>query len=430
MFAIDMLNGIHFLYPSMPSINVRFLAGRLGESLPWLYDPPLTAIGWTQVGIFPYMTAIGLFMPTDLLFSLIFFFLARKGLQVGMAMYGYEQGVFGGGGLVPSPPYFSEQTWGAVFALFVGAAASSRGYLRELWAHVRANTAFTGDEVRPRTALAGLALSLGGLVAIGLLCGLSPVLVLAYMGAFLVFSVVLTRMRAQLGPPIHEFAFVGPHQLVLDLAGSQALNEATTVRVYSLFFVTNRIHRTLPMPYQLEGYKLAEGSGLRSRTVFWTMLAATALGVAAGNIAYIHHGYVYGAVPAAGETTGAVRTITEQQRPANPYAVVAMLVGFLIVMGLDAIRFRVPGFPLHPVGYALSMNYGIDYCWFGLLIVLLVKGMVQRYYGLKGYEKLRLAAIGVILGEFAAEAIWSGYSMITHVTTYSVSFYNRVGWLQ
>lgn len=36
----------------------------------------------------------------------------------------------------------------------------------------------------------------------------------------------------------------------------------------------------------------------------------------------------------------------------------------------------------------------------------------------------------VILGEFAAELIWSTYSMLTQSVAYSISFYNRAGWLK
>ena len=125
-----MLNGFAFLYPSLPAIKVRFLAGRLMDVITSMTQPPWVSLGWTSVGIFPYMAAIGLFMPTDLLFSCVFFFMARKGLQFAMEAYGYEQGVFGGSWLVPAAPYFSEQTWCAVFALFVGAVISSRSYLR------------------------------------------------------------------------------------------------------------------------------------------------------------------------------------------------------------------------------------------------------------------------------------------------------------
>lgn len=431
MFAIDILNGLAFLYPNVPSLNVRYLVSRLTDVLPWTDNMPWTPIGWTSITIIPYMSAIGIFMPTDLLFSCVFFFFVRKGSQVLLASYGYEQGVFGGGGLIPSAPYFSEQTWGAFFGLFIGAVMAARPYLGELWRAIKAGTRLTPGEMPPRRALIGLAACLAGLGVIGLLCRLSPWTVIAYVLVFLVFSVALTRMRAQLGPPLHELAFLGPNQLVLDIWGGKALTEAANVRLYHLFFVTNRIHRTDPMPYQLEGYKLAEGTGFTPRGVFWTLLGATLAGVIVGQLAYALHGYVFGAQPSWQDANTALRQMSEQRHDPNPAAMLSIVLGFSVVMLLDAIRFRVPGFPLHPVGYALSMNFGIDYFWFGLLIVLLIKVMTQRYFGLKGYEKLRLAAIGVILGEFAAELIWSVIYLTTHITTYSVSFYGRgIGWLK
>lgn len=430
LFAVDLLNGVSFLVPSVPSVNVRFLAGRLGDALPWLDAPPWTALGWLQVGIFPYMAAIGVFMPSDLLFSLIFFFWARKALQVGMETCGYEQGVFGGGGLVPSAPYFSEQTWGAVAALLLAAVVNARGYLREVSRHVLRGSAFTADELRPRSAALGLALCMGGLVALCAAAGIPVWVSLAYVVAFLAFSAVLARMRAQVGPPIHEMAFMGPHQLVVAFGGSGTLGEADTARVYHLFFMANRIHRSHPMPHQLEGLKLAEGSGVSARALTWLILGATVAGALGGMLAYLHRGYVHGAQPAWGEASSAVRTLTEQRHPPNATAVAAMLVGFGIVVGLDALRFRMPGFPLHPVGYALSMNYGIDYCWFGLLLALLAKTVATRAFGLKGYEKLRLVALGALLGEMAAELVWATVSLTTDTVTYSVSFYNRAGWLK
>ena len=426
MFAIDMLNGISFLYPSVPMIRVRYLA-YLNE---WLPDPPWNAIGWTPIGIFPYMSAIAVFMPNDLLFSCIFFFFVRKAVQIIMAMYGYEQGVFGGGWLVPSPPYFSEQTWGAFFGLFVGAVMASRPYLRELWQHIKHNTAPTPHEIRPRYALLGLILSLAGLAVIGLYSGLSPWLVLVYVGVFLVFSTALTRMRAQLGPPSHEMAFMGPHQLVLATGAQQTLSQADTIRIYHLFFIFNRIHRSHPMPYQLEAYKMGESVGVSARSLFWTMLIAIFVGVAVGLVAQIYRGYVRGAQAAWGEIGYASRQIIEQPNPVNVTAILAVVSGFAIVMLLDTIRFQVPGFPLHPVGYALSMNFGVDYFWFGLIVVLVIKSFIQRYYGLKGYDKLRMVAIGIILAEFTAELIWSTITMTTQIATYTISINGRLHWQQ
>jgi hypothetical protein len=101
------------------------------------------------------------------------------------------------------------------------------------------------------------------------------------------------------------------------------------------------------------------------------------------------------------------------------------IAGFAIVMILDAIRFKFPGFPLHPAGYVLSMNYGVDYYWFGMLVALLIKNFVQRYYGLNGYDKLRQVAFGILIGEYAAETIWMTMALITKQSTYTISFNDR-----
>ncbi|MCC6730293.1 MAG: hypothetical protein IT208_13230 [Chthonomonadales bacterium] len=430
MLAIDVLNGVSSLVPSVPTVNVRFLVGRLVEVLPWMAQPPWVSVGWTSLGLFPYMAALGVFMPSDLLFSCVFFFLARKALQFGMEAHGYEQGVFGGGGLVPSPPYFSEQTWGGVLALFAGTLYASRGYLRELWRHIVRGTPTAPGGPPPRLALAGLLGCLGGLAGIGAVCGLSPWIVLAYVGAFLVFSIVLTRMRAQVGPPIHEMAFFGPHQLLLAFGAGPQLGEAATVRLYHLFFVANRIHRTHPMPYQLEAYKLGDEARLSPRLLLAAIALAAIVGVAVGQIAYLHRAYLEGAAPSWGEAGGAIRGMGDQEHRGSLPAMLAILAGFAIVLLLDTVRLAAPGFPLHPVGYVLSANYGIDYCWFGLLVVLLLKTITLRYGGLGGYERLRLAAIGVLLAEFAAEMVWSIWAMATGIATYSVSFYGRAGWLR
>jgi hypothetical protein len=101
------------------------------------------------------------------------------------------------------------------------------------------------------------------------------------------------------------------------------------------------------------------------------------------------------------------------------------IVGFAVVMILDALRFRFPGFPLHPAGYVLSMNYGVDYYWFGMLIALFIKNFVQRYFGLNGYDKLRQVAFGILIGEYAAETIWMTMALLTHQSTYTISFNDR-----
>ena len=363
MFGIDMLNGFHFIYPSLPLINVRFLAA-LNDFTP---SPPLNAIGWTPIGIFPYMAVIGFFMPTDLLFSCIFFFFFRKFEQVFTYSLGFTEsaGVFGGGGLTPAPPYFSEQSWGAFMALFVTAAWVARNYLKEVWQQILHGHPKEDRGVPHRIAFAGLLLSLGSLAGVAVWIGIPLWMTAATVLLFLVFSAALTRMRAQIGAPSHEMAFMGPNQMIVDFVGTQGLSQAGVSRLVTTFFFMNRIHRTHPMPHQLEAMKMADVGKMNQRSLFVALILATIVGSMLGHMTYIWHGYHYAAPRAGGEVAGVVDTLVNKHQPPNPVAVLFVVLGFLFVLGLDFARFRIPNFPLHPAGYALAMNFGLDYFWFG-----------------------------------------------------------------
>lgn len=428
MFGIDINNGFHFLYPSIPYLNVRFM-GDLAQMFP---SPPFNAIGWTPIGIFPYMAVIGFFMPTDLLFSCIFFFFFRKGLQVFTYALGYTEsaGVFGGGGLVPGPPYFSEQSWGAFLALFVTAAWVARNYLKGVWEQILHGSSPEDRGVPHRVSFIGLLLSITGVLAITQMIGIPLWMAVMSVLLFLAFSTALTRMRAQIGAPSHEMAFMGPNQMLVDFVGTQGLSQSGVSRLVTSFFFMNRIHRTHPMPHQLEAIKMGDSARINQRALFVAILLATIVGSVLGHMVTIYHGYRWAAPRAGGDTAGVISQLMEQHHPPNLVAILFVIVGFSVVLLLDFIRFRVPSFPLHPAGYALAMNFGLDYFWFGLILVWLIKLFVERYYGLRGHDKLHKVALGIILAEFCAEAIWSFYAIYNHQATYSISINGRLGWDQ
>jgi hypothetical protein len=278
-FAIGVINGLHVFFPWIPRINVRFLAA-LND---YFTTPPWNQVGWIPVGLFPYMAAIGVFVPNDLLFSSVLFYFVRKGMQVITAAMGYEQGVFGGGYLVPQPPYFSEQSWGAFLGLFVSVIYASRGYLKEIWREIKTGeNPEAGYALSARAAFIGLIVSLMGLIGLGVAVGLPWWLVTIYVALFMAFSVVVTRLRAQLGAPIHEMAFMGPHQLMIAFTGTQNLTESTIAKLMTTFHFMNRLHRTHPMPYQLESMKMGEIARLNQRALFFVMAAASAAGHLSG----------------------------------------------------------------------------------------------------------------------------------------------------
>jgi hypothetical protein len=424
--ALDLLNGVSYLYPAIPHIPIRFLAD-VRDAFP---SAPFNAIGWTPVGLFPFIVGLGVFLPADLLFSVLFFFVLRKASQVVAASMGYPQGTFGGGGLVPSPPYFSEQTWGAFLGLFVTGMWVARDYLKESWCDVMSGARCPDGGISRRWAFIGLLASVAAMGGLGFWWGLGFEYTVLYLTLFLAFSVALTRMRAQLGPPTHEMAFMGPNQLLVDFHGTQGVPLALVARTVTLFHFTNRIHRTHPMPTQLELMKMGERTGTSQGVIFLGVILAVIAGSVFGHLTNIWIGYRYGAPVGGEEVMGVVTQLTAPPRVPNPVAMLFVGIGFAVVIGLNFLRFRLPWFPLNPMGYALAMNFGVDYYWFGLLIAWALKAGSQRYGGMQGYNKLHQVALGVILGEFTVETLWAVIAMVTRMATYTISINGRLGWNQ
>src|SRR5262249_39632092 len=158
-------------------------------------------------------------------------------------------------------------------------------------------------------------------------------------------------------------------------------------RLATVFHFVNRIHRTDPMPGELEAMKMGERTGVDSQALFAALLLAIAAGALFGYVTRIAYGYAWGASAAGHDTAAVVADLVNNPRIPNHLAMAFVGMGMGFVFVLNFLRFRIPGFPFHPMGYALAMNFGVDYYWFGLLIALVVKSTVQHYSGLKGYEK-------------------------------------------
>ncbi|HWD39772.1 MAG TPA: DUF6785 family protein [Fimbriimonas sp.] len=421
MFGIEMLNGFNYLYPNLPSIPVKdlFMVNQAFK------DPPLSNMGDVHISIFPFMAAIGLFMPSDMLFSFVVFYLLRVLTHIVLAANGISQETFSGSGILPGPPYFDEQTWGAVFALFLGAVWVSRGYLKGLWRDILRFSPSEDGGVRHTWSFLGLLACTAVVVWFGVHFGTLPVFYTTiYFIAFMMFSVVLTRVRAQLGPPTHEFAYFGVNTMFGRFFGNRWLTDKQATWCTTGYLMMNRIYRNHPMPVQLEAEKMGQMERLKPKPMFSIIAIASLLGMFLCFYYGILGTYRTGALGYV-DTSGFLEKIVNDRHGPDVVGIVMTIFGFAMVMILDALRFRFPGFALHPAGYFLSMNFGVDYYWFGLLIALIVKNFVQRYYGLSGYEKLRAVALGILLGEYTAETIWMVMAIITKQSTYTIGFNDR-----
>lgn len=421
IFSIDLLNGFQYWFPSLPKIPVK----QLIDTSPFLVSAPWNSMGELRVGIYPFLAAMAIFIPNDLLASMLGFFFVRKLTHIVLGTMGIPQGTFAGTSLAPGPPYFEEQTWGGILALFVSLMWVGRHWIRGIFADIRSGAVAEDGGWKHRSSFLLLAISAVVFVGLGVAAGAQIHILALTFALFLIMSVSITRIRAQLGPPTHEFAFMGPNSLINRLIGNANLSESSLLWNHYVLAFVNRISRTHPMPHQLEAMKLIRMQGGSMKRVITLLAFCT---IAAVFFAIFFHwirAYRLGAAIPSFTGVGAVQQAVANPGGPDPMAMGMTAFGFLFVAGLELVRFRFPAFPIHPVGYIMGVSYSIDAYWFGLALALGIKVFVQRYYGRNGYEQLRMAALGILLAEFAAEAIWMTITLTTGQSTITIGFDDR-----
>jgi len=410
--GLDILNGLHFLFPVVPNIPVSYLDYDIGK---YFTSKPWNAIGSLRLPLYPFAIGLGFFLPLDLSFSIWFFYLFRKAQEVLGSALGLQA--------LPGFPYLNQQSSGAWIGLFFVAVWLSRKHLKEVMKSIFGHENADADEpMKYRTALIGI---IGGMTFLTVFCyraGMSLGIILPYFLLFFVLSIAITRMRAELGPPTHELVNMNSGNILVDVLGTRRVG-ANNLSIFPLFwFFSGRGYRSHLMPHQLESFKMAERAGIDSRRLVYGMIIAMALGGLSSFWALLHLSYKWGmgTIPI-GHDSGVFTML--QGRLMNPIgtdvpAVIFMGVGLVFTFLLMFVRTLFLWWPLHPAGYALSMNFGIDYIWSCLVFSSIIKWLVLKYGGLRLHRKATMFFFGVILGEYCTGGFWSLMSVILQQRTY------------
>ena len=129
------LNGLHEISPQIPNISLRYLLNQ------YFTEQPFNAIAYTP--IFLSFAAVGFFylLPTQLLFSLWFFFLLTRLQDVVAAMFGLR---VSGMPLYPTRLYIGYQVAGTYIVLVVSFIYMGLPHFRHVFR--RAFTATQADD--------------------------------------------------------------------------------------------------------------------------------------------------------------------------------------------------------------------------------------------------------------------------------------------
>ncbi len=422
-FASQLINGLAYFYPSIPTISTKFYI--LQSLFP---DPPWSAMNNFTVAFHPLMIGLGYLLPQDLLFSSWFFHLFWQAERVLAAAVGFtpeqQQSGF---------PHIIDQAFGGSVALGLLALWGARHQLRGSWHRAigrRSPSAADdlGEALSARSAFVGLALSLGAVLAFMVASGMSVVTAVCVVALLLVVLLAMTRIRAESGGPLLDMTYyLGPALSLTKVAGTRAFSsrELTSMSLHQWYveFGFNQ-----PMPYGMEALKMAEESRRAQRQFFVAAVIAAIIGMVGIIFVEMNYAYSWGEAAKFSKTTwgqtgtwNRLNTWITQPTGGNPGAVIGMLAGAGITVFLAIMRTRYMGWQFHPVPFVVTAGLGVyvGFFWLPFFIAWLAKTLIVRHWGRKGFQTSLPFFYGLIMGEMAGGMLWPLYGMLTQRSTYS-----------
>jgi len=412
--GISLVNGLNVFFPSMPAVPVK-----LTDLSPYLVSKPWNAMGWTPISFYPFAIGLGFLLPVDLLFSCWFFYFYWKLQRVVSSAYGWSD-------YNASFPYVNEQSFGAYIAVAALAVWGVRKHIAQSLKRPRDAQPPADDPIPYRWAAVGVVVGLALLMAFFRAAGLPLWMCVAAFAIYYAICIACTRMRAELGPPAHDLHNGGPDYMLAAVWGTRGV-APQTLSVLTFFYWFNRAYRSLPMPCQLEAFKIAERKRISAGGMALAIVVATLAGLFCACWALYDIGYRHGAeVRMAGhfsyfgwEAFNRLQSWTQSPREMDVPALLAAGLGLATTLLLQVIRMRFTGWPFHPLGLAVSGSWTMNTIWLPMFIAWAVKASLLRYGGLRSYRTALYFFMGLILGDYLPGCLWPIVGWIVGANAYS-----------
>lgn len=406
------LNGLHGYWQFFPEVD-------LSASIPILRGAESIDIRVS----FP-MVGFAYLMNADVAFSLWVFHLLGLIVKGYFSMLGVTRGIYLDiYGQTDGGPIMAFVQFGALAALVGNTLWIARSQLRLHLVRAWARGHLAGGEDEGSRAIVvqlivGAALMTGWFIAVGVPWWAAVTLVVVAAGTFL----GITRILCESGLAATRAQLI-TGTVVRTLYGTQVLGASGTMATLGLSQVWMSDVRTFVMAAVANGFKLTE-SVRRQGVVMTGMVLAVVLALVLSMWATIYAAYQAGANNADGWFfLGGPRYAIDfaAHYITNPVGVDAGGIGLIgigatMMGGLYWLRTHFLGFPLHPVGLALSQVHLTSSMWFSVFLAWLIKVVALRYGGPHLLAKIRPFFLGLILGQFTSVAVWHFIHFLTDVT--------------
>ena len=430
--VLETFASLNYLYPNIPVFPLK--PSTLPNLSQDIHSPPWSALGDSlTLGFYPMVIGLTYFLPVEVSFSAWFFYLFAKLQDVFATAAGLRAD--GVGSALARIPYHGEQGAGAFIGFALIGFWNYRKYLSAIFGKALNEKEFRdlpdADEPIPyRFAVFGFLLGFFLLCAFAVSGGMVWWVPVILFALYFLFATTFTRVRAEAGLPWGFGPWMSPHNLITDIPGRghYDLNTLTGLAYFQWF---DKDFRTLAMPHQLEAMKIASSTDtpgrMNPRHVYAVIMWATLVGAVASWWALLSIYYTHGA--ATGNVNDWRTNVGSEsfyglsgwiKNPGHfePTRLLAVIGGTLFTGFLMAMRLRFFWWPFHPVGYVLAETFTMNWLWCPTLIGWLIKLIVQRYAGIKGFRAGIPFFIGLILGDYVVSSVWALIGLYLGIPTY------------
>lgn len=425
---METLASLNTLYPNIPFFPIKPSDPRLDLSSLFV-NPPWNGMGTIQLSFYPMVIGLTYFLPLDVAFSLWFFYFFGKFQNVFTTAMGFHAA-----GAPPSQsemPYLGEQSAGAFIMVAMYAIYGLRKHIREAVRGIFSPGQYDKEKDKKegmdyRLALVGVGGGFSLLACFGVLIGLPLWMTVVYFFLLYCFVVTFSRMRAEAGLPWGYGPDTNVHTLMRSGFGSSAFTQQSTVSL-SLLLWGDMDMRTTEMPNQLEAMRIGELSSMRPKRLSLVLLAAIVVGCLSSWAALLTCYYKYGAASAkvdawrsgiGVQVWGNATHWLDNSTRTRYGRLEGVASGMIVTILLYQMRSRFAAWPFHPIGYALSGTFTMQWLWCATFVGWAIKALITRYGGMRSYRRYIPFFIGLILGDYVTASLWAIYGSIFGITTY------------
>jgi hypothetical protein len=417
--VVHTINGLHQMYPQIPEITLQFQLNQYLSVRPW------DQIGWLPAYIYLMVIGIAYLLPAEVCFSLWFFFVVFKAQVIICVLYNW---------LMPGPQGYGDHHFTSLQAFGGGLALVSWTFWtgRRHFADI-AEKAFGGPRAREiddsgellgyRAGLVCLTVAYVGIALWLTLAGVSGLLVGLSLITLTLGLVVISWAVCQAG-----LLFMAQPYLSVDipsfLTGTAPFSPSqlyTLTRAEVMFLADPR---EMLAPSVLMGARASDATQSRPRALFWAMATTVLVAFGISLYASLQLPYYNGG----GNSLNNLWTYKwSPERPLNflggaasvPFKgdwtnALHLVTGFVVFLGLLIARAQF-NVGVHPIGLICSSVFAMKMLWVSIFIGWVLKSLISRYGGMKGYLQFLPFFLGLILGDTVNAVIWVILGNLTSV---------------